>query len=63
MAGLFLKIVSYSCADKYKKDEDDDNDNNGKIHINQVAKIVDKNGHNKDILLLDYKIQQYFYIN
>ena len=35
MAGLFLKIVSYSYADKYKKnDEDDDNDNNGKIHIN-----------------------------
>ena len=44
MAGLFLKIVSYSYADKYKKnDEDDDNDNNGKIHINQVAKILDKN--------------------
>jgi len=35
MAGLFLKIVSHSYADKYKKkDEDDDNDNNGKIHIN-----------------------------
>ena len=52
MAGLFLKIVSYTCADKYKKkDEDDDNDNNGKIHINQVAKIVDKNGHNKGYLI------------
>ena len=46
MAGLFLKIVSYSYADKYKKsDEDDDNDNNGKIHINQVAKILDKTGY------------------
>ena len=46
MAGLFLKIVSYSYADKYKKnDEDDDNDNNRKIHINQVAKILDKNGY------------------
>ena len=44
MAGLFLKIVSYSYADKYKKkDEDDDNDNNGKIHINQFTKIEDKN--------------------
>ena len=42
MAGLFLKIVSYSYADK-KKDEDDDNDNNGKIHINQFTKIEDKN--------------------
>jgi hypothetical protein len=35
MAGLFLKIVSYSYADKYKKnDKEDYNDNNGKIHIN-----------------------------
>ena len=43
MAGLFLKMFHILLQIKYKKnDEDDDNNNNGKIHINQVAKIVDK---------------------
>ena len=52
MAGLFLKIVSYSYADKYKKnDEDDDNDNNRKIHINQVAKIQIRMDMNKEQLI------------
>ena len=37
IAGIFLKILSYSYENKDEKDEDDDNDNKekkGRIHIN-----------------------------